>query len=104
MPEGLIQQFAAPPHSPAECVFALTTQTVSADLKTKITPCQFGGTPDCASCGCIASMGLAAVAAHKLGGLIPVGAIFKTSIKIGQMRSKRVAEPPPPGDALRVLS
>ena len=29
-------------------------------------------------------MGLAAVAAHKLGGFIPVGAIFKASVKIGQ--------------------
>ncbi len=105
MPEGLIRQLASPPHSPEECVFALTTRTISADLKTKITPCQFGGTPDCASCGCIASMGLAAVAAHKLGGFIPVGAIFRTSIKIGQLRSKRIAEPPsPPGDGLRVLS
>lgn len=105
MPEALIRQFAAPPHSPADCVFALTTQTISADLKTKITPCQFGGIPDCASCGCIASMGLAAVGAHKLGGLIPVGAIFKTSIKIGQLRSRRAAEPPaPPDNALRVLS
>ena len=75
MPEGLIRQFSTPPHSPKDCVFALTTQTLSADLKTKITPCQFGGKPDCESCGCIASMGLAAVAAHKLGGVIPVGAI-----------------------------
>jgi len=83
MPEGLIRQFARPPHSPRECVFALTTKTVSADLKTKITPCQFGGNPDCDSCGCIASMGLAAVAAHKLGGVIPVGAIFRGSIRIG---------------------
>lgn len=104
MPEELIQQFAKPPHSPKDCVFALTTQTVSADLKTQITPCQFGGTPDCASCGCIASMGLAAVAAHKLGGVVPVGAIFKASVKIGQYRGRRTAEPPPPPDALRVLS
>lgn len=89
MPEGLIRQLASPPHSPAECVFALTTQTISADLKTRITPCQFGGDPDCGSCGCIASMGLSAVAAHKLGGFIPVGAIFNASIKIGQMRRKR---------------
>lgn len=102
MPDGLIRQFAAPPHSPAECVFALTTQTLSADLKTKITPCQFGGNPDCASCGCVASMGLAAVAAHKLGGLIPVGAIFKASIKIGQHMAKRQPQPPP-ADALHVL-
>jgi sulfatase maturation enzyme AslB (radical SAM superfamily) len=88
MPEVVIQQFASPPHSPADCVFALTTQTLSADLQTKITPCQFGGNPDCASCGCIASMGLASIAAHKLGGFLPVGAIFKASVKIGQARAK----------------
>ena len=103
MPEGLIRQLAAPPHNPQECVFALTTQTISADLKTKITPCQFGGNPDCKSCGCVASMGLAAVAAHKLGGLIPVGAIFRASIKVGQLRSKQPPEQPRPAPALRVL-
>ena len=89
MPEGLIRQFATPPMNPGECVFALTTQTLSADLKTKIVPCQFGGNPDCSSCGCIASMGLAAVAAHKLGGVIRVGAIFHASIKIGRRRMER---------------
>ena len=88
MPQAVIRQFASPPHSPKECVFALTTQTLSADLKTKITPCQFGGTPDCSSCGCIASMGLAAIAAHKLGGILPVGAIFKASIRIGETRAR----------------
>ncbi len=88
MPAELIRQFAAPPHNPDECVFAQTTHTFSADLKTKIVPCQFGGNPDCQTCGCIASMGLAAVAAHKLGGLVPVGAIFKASLKIGQVVSR----------------
>ena len=104
MPEGMIQQFAAPPRNPKECVFALTTQTLSADLKTKIVPCQYGGNPDCNSCGCIASMGLAAVAAHKLGGVIPVGVIFKASIKIGQARAKRSALSRPVEEQLRVLS
>lgn len=102
MPEGMIQQFASPPHRPQDCVFALTTQTISADLKTAITPCQFGGNPDCGSCGCIASMGLAAIAKHKLGGIIPVGAIFKASVKIGEARVRRRATAPPE-DALRVL-
>lgn len=92
MPEGMIRQFANPPHSPEECVFALTTRTISADLRKEITPCQFGGSPDCGSCGCIASMGLAAVAAHKLGGFIPVGALFKASVSIGQRRARRVRE------------
>jgi sulfatase maturation enzyme AslB (radical SAM superfamily) len=88
MSESAIQQFASPPHSPQDCVFALTTQTLSADLETLITPCQFGGNPDCASCGCIASMGLAAVAAHKLGGILSVGTLFRASIKIGQNTAK----------------
>ncbi len=104
MPEGMIRQFHTPPQSPKECVFALTTQTLSADLKTKIVPCQFGGNPDCGSCGCIASMGLAAVAAHKLGGVIPVGAIFKASVKAGQVRAKRAAPAPAVEEQLRVLS
>ena len=101
MPEGMIRQFATPPASPRECVFALTTQTLSADLKTKIVPCQFGGDPDCSSCGCVASMGLAAVAAHRLAGIIPVGAIFKASIRIGQARLKR--QSPIADELLRVL-
>jgi MoaA/NifB/PqqE/SkfB family radical SAM enzyme len=88
MPAAVIQQFASPPHTPQDCVFAQTTRTLSADLTTEITPCQFGGTPDCESCGCVASMGLASVAAHKLGGFIPVGAIFKASLKIGRARAK----------------
>jgi MoaA/NifB/PqqE/SkfB family radical SAM enzyme len=88
MPEAVIRQFAAPPQNPDDCVFALTTQTLSADLQTKITPCQFGGNFDCASCGCIASMGLASIAAHKLAGVVPVGSIFKASIAIGQWRAR----------------
>lgn len=99
MPEALIRQFAKPPHRPEECVFALTTQVFSADLKTKVTPCQYGGKPDCEQCGCIASMGLAAIADHKLGGVVPVGAIFKQSIRIGKWWSGEeenagVTEPP----------
>jgi sulfatase maturation enzyme AslB (radical SAM superfamily) len=102
MAEGLIRQFSSPPHKPEDCVFALTTKTLSADLETLITPCQFGGRPDCNSCGCIASMGLAAVAAHKLGGIVPVGAIFTASIKIGQKRAKRLAKQQPK-ETFRIL-
>jgi organic radical activating enzyme len=87
MPETVIQQFASPPHSPEECIFALTTQTLSADLKTTITPCQFGGKPDCASCGCMASMGLASLGAYKLGGIVSLGTIFQASHKIGRHRA-----------------
>ena len=103
MPEGMIRQFATPPQSPQDCVFARTTQTLSADLKTRIVPCQFGGDPDCSSCGCVASMGLAAVAAHRLGGIVPVGAIFKASVQIGQIRARKNAPPATVEGPLQVL-
>ena len=103
MPEGMVRQFSKPPRNPAECVFALTTQVLSADLKTRVTPCQFGGKPDCTSCGCVASMALGAVAAYKLAGVIPVGAIFKASLKVGRMRAPAPVEPVTAPDPLRVL-
>ena len=106
MPQAVIRQFAAPPHSPEDCIFAMTTQTMSADLETMITPCQFGGKPDCSSCGCVASMGLAAVGAHKLGGIISVGGIFKASHRIGEWRAKaraKSAKRPAPRNPLPIL-
>lgn len=87
--DGALQAYAEPPQSPDECVFAQTTTTVSADLKTRITPCQFGGAPDCANCGCLASAGLAAVARHQILGVIPVHRIFTGSMKVGE-RMKRL--------------
>ncbi|QEE27982.1 radical SAM protein [Terriglobus albidus] len=83
MSASLIREMQTPPSSPAECIFARTTQTISADLKTKITPCQFGGDPDCAQCGCIASMGLAAVGHHKVLGRLTAGHLFDISDTIG---------------------
>jgi MoaA/NifB/PqqE/SkfB family radical SAM enzyme len=92
MPEGLIHKYAVPPNGPDECVFAQTTTCISADFEHRITPCQFGGNPDCSQCGCIASAGLAAVAAHRLPGGLRVGAIFDTSLRIGRaMRTRREA-------------
>ena len=83
MPHELLDAYLAPPSSPSECIFARTTECISADLTTHITPCQFGGTPDCSSCGCMASAGLAAVGRHRLGGVIPIDALFNGSIRVG---------------------
>jgi sulfatase maturation enzyme AslB (radical SAM superfamily) len=83
MPKGLLSAYLHPPKSPADCIFAKTTDCVSADLQTKITPCQFGGNPDCASCGCMASAALKAVGRHTLPGGIRVGSIFDASFKVG---------------------
>jgi sulfatase maturation enzyme AslB (radical SAM superfamily) len=94
LPQGLLDVYAKPPDNPDECIFARTTQTISADLTTRITPCQFGGAPDCSNCGCIASAGLAAVGRHRLFGFIPVGSIFSGSVKVGE-QMRRWNSPPP---------
>lgn len=93
MPEVVLRQFLKPPHSPRDCTFALTTTTLSADLKTRIGPCQFGGNPDCAQCGCMASMGLAAISSHRIGGLIPVKSLLNASMRIGQALTQSRTEP-----------
>ncbi len=85
MNDATIREFATPPKSPAECIFARTTSTISADLSTKITPCQFGGDPDCERCGCLASMGLAAVGHYRLLGPLTAGDVFMASDRIGQV-------------------
>lgn len=88
MPAGMVEVYAKPPHSPDDCIFAKVTHCVSADFEKRITPCQFGGNPDCSSCGCIASAALKAVGRHKLPGGVPVGAIFDASFKVGAIVRK----------------
>jgi len=93
MPAGLIQEFLHPPASPEECIFAQTTHTISADLKSRVTPCQFGGNPDCSQCGCVASMGLAAVGNYKLVAGVTAGSIYWASHSLSKKlkRKKRAA-------------
>jgi MoaA/NifB/PqqE/SkfB family radical SAM enzyme len=83
-PDQVLDGYLHPPASPGECIFSQTTECVSADLKTAISPCQFGGDPDCAECGCIASAGLASIAKYKIAGLLPVSEIFTLSRRIGK--------------------
>lgn len=85
LPDSVIEGFRNPPGSPEECIFSQTTINYTADLKTRILPCQFGGDPDCSQCGCIASAGLKAVGSHKLLGAIEVGRIFRASNKVGSL-------------------
>jgi MoaA/NifB/PqqE/SkfB family radical SAM enzyme len=84
MLDGMLNVYASPPDSPDNCIFAKTTECYSSDLERRITPCQFGGKPDCSNCGCIASAGLEAIGRHKLKGGIPVGKIFYASLKVGE--------------------
>jgi MoaA/NifB/PqqE/SkfB family radical SAM enzyme len=88
MPDSLLRELEKPPRDPDQCIFARTTRTISADLETRVTPCQFGGDPDCSQCGCIASMALAAVGNHRVIGNVTAGDIFSLSEKIGATWSR----------------
>jgi MoaA/NifB/PqqE/SkfB family radical SAM enzyme len=79
-----LEGYLRPPATPSECLFAQSTLCVSADLATHITPCQFGGSPVCTECGCLASAGMAAIARYKIGGILPVAALFSVSQAVGQ--------------------
>ncbi|MGH9769784.1 MAG: radical SAM protein, partial [Blastocatellia bacterium] len=88
LPESVMNGYRRPPASPDECIFARTTLNLTADLKSKITPCQFGGDPDCSKCGCMASAGLKAVGDHRLLGMVSLRQIFRLSDRIGKWRAK----------------
>lgn len=85
MPKGLLEAYLDTPADPAHCIFARVTRTVTADLKNQITPCQFGGNPDCSQCGCIASAGMKAISDHRLPGGLSVGWIYEQSLRFGEM-------------------
>ena len=85
MREGMLHEFLKPPSSPEECIFARTTRIITADMRTEVVPCQFGGDPDCSQCGCIASMGLAAVGNHRIAPGLTAGQVFNWSEKIGKI-------------------
>jgi len=84
LPDPLIQAYRNPPSSPGRCVFALTTQTISSDLKTVVEPCQLGGKPDCLQCGCIAAAVMEAVNRHRLPLGIRTGAVYTVSRSLGR--------------------
>jgi MoaA/NifB/PqqE/SkfB family radical SAM enzyme len=84
MPDVVLDGYLHPPANPDDCIFAQTTACVSADLTTKITPCQFGGKPVCTECGCVASAGFASIGKYKLGGLVRVSDIFRASKNLGE--------------------
>jgi len=84
MPDVVLEGYRRPPKSPDQCIFSRTTMSITADLKGRITPCQFGGNPDCTQCGCIASAGLAAIGEYRILGFLPVRSIYFASDRIGK--------------------
>jgi organic radical activating enzyme len=83
MSSGMARAMLAPPSNPNQCMFARMSTNYSADLKTRVEPCIFGGDPDCSQCGCAISTGLHWVKEVRLAGFVKVENIALGSAAIG---------------------
>ncbi len=86
--EGYTQAMLHPPASPKECTFSRLSKNYSADLKTHVDPCVFGGDPDCSQCGCSASVASHWVSNTKIAGPLTPGHIMRASLGIGNAMAK----------------
>ena len=86
--EGLAQAFLRPPENPGDCLFAKMSANYSADLKTRVEPCVFGGSPDCSQCGCAASVGLHWIRGVKLAGPVKINHFIAGSLKVGLLMNR----------------
>jgi len=85
---GIAATFTSPPKNPTECIFARMSANVSADLRSRIEPCVFGGTPDCSQCGCAISSGLHWIRTIQVAGPLKVGHFVEGSIGVGLMMNR----------------
>ena len=85
MYKGLADAFAKPPKNPDECMFSKMSVNYSADLKSRVEPCIFGGTPDCTQCGCAVSTGFHWLRTIKAAGPVKAGHLVGASVWIGSL-------------------
>jgi MoaA/NifB/PqqE/SkfB family radical SAM enzyme len=88
LPEGVARAFVSPPTSPDECLFSKMSMNYSADLRTHVEPCVFGGTPDCSQCGCSISSALHWIRDVKVAGPVKVGHLVRASLSVGSAARK----------------
>jgi MoaA/NifB/PqqE/SkfB family radical SAM enzyme len=88
MTEGLAAAIRRPPENPKACIFAKMSVNYSADLRSRVEPCIFGGTPDCSQCGCVASTGMHWLGNIALAGPLRIGHLMESSIGVGRMMNR----------------
>ena len=81
--EGIANAFLRPPGNPADCLFAKMSANYSADLKSRVEPCVFGGAPDCSQCGCAISSALHWIRTVPVAGPLNVGHFIQGSVNTG---------------------
>lgn len=96
MTAGMAKTLLAPPAEPRKCLFAKMSTNYTADLKTRVEPCIFGGEPDCSQCGCAATIGVGAIADRKLVGPLRAGHLVTASIAVGSALNRLRRKPAQP--------
>ncbi|MGD0305409.1 MAG: radical SAM protein [Candidatus Acidiferrales bacterium] len=88
MNKTIADAFLHPPASPDACIFAKMSTNYSADFKSRVEPCVFGGQPDCSNCGCAASIGLQSLMTRQVVGPARIGHFVKGSVAVGQLANR----------------
>ncbi|MFZ0743357.1 MAG: radical SAM protein [Terracidiphilus sp.] len=87
-PDGYAQALLNPPVSPKECTFSRLSKNYSADLRTHVEPCVFGGDPDCSQCGCSASAAAHWISGIRVAGPLKAGHLLHGSMRIGSAMAR----------------
>lgn len=96
VPEGMARAFVKPPKSPEDCLFSKMSMNYSADLRTRVEPCVFGGNPDCSQCGCSISSALHWIRDVKVAGPLKVGHLVQSTLRVGAAVNKLRGDATPP--------
>ncbi len=86
--QGIVETFNAPPKDPDDCIFSTMSVNYTADMRTRVEPCIFGGNPDCSQCGCAISTALHWIGHRKVAGPVTVGQLVRGSVAIGKLVSR----------------
>ena len=90
LPGGMAQAFVSPPANPGECVFSRMSVNYTADLRSNVEPCIFGGDPDCGQCGCSISAGLHWIASLRAVGPLRVRHLVRASMATGALINRLI--------------
>jgi MoaA/NifB/PqqE/SkfB family radical SAM enzyme len=96
LPDGAVQAFLDPPEDPNHCTFARVSVNYSADLRTRIHPCFFGGQPDCSQCGCAVSAGLHWLHERRIVPGLKAGTLIDATLAAGRIAPRQVTPRPAP--------
>ncbi len=87
-PTGYAKALLEPPESPAKCTFSRLSKNYTADLKTHVEPCVFGGNPDCSQCGCSASAASHWISEIRVAGPLKAKHLLHGSMRIGSVLAR----------------